>query len=283
MTGNGECRYEGLIFDLDGTIYLSDQLIPGADEVVARLRGLGCRLVFLSNKPLEPRTSYAARLTRLGVPTPPEDVINSTRALIRYLRGRSPEATLFVIGEEPLLAELEEEGFSLTSSVDQIDVVVAAFDRTLDYAKLNTAHQALVKGACFLATNADKTCPIEGGEIPDCAGIIAFLEATTGREVELVVGKPSRHMLDAALERLGVPRERCLMVGDRLATDIRMGHAAGMDTALVLTGVTTRERLARSELKPTYVMDSVTEILRLIESATFGSRPTAGSPGRRRL
>ena len=282
MRGSEGLRYEGFIFDLDGTIYLSDRLITGAREVVARLRCLGCRLVFASNKPLEPRASYAARLTGLGVPTPPEDVINSTRALIRYLRAHSPEARLFVIGEQPLVAELEEEGFALTMRVDQIDVVVAAFDRTLDYAKLNTAHQALVRGARFLATNADKTCPIEGGEIPDCAGIIAFLEATTGRKIELVAGKPSRHMLDAALDRLGVSKELCLIVGDRLATDICMGNGGGVDTALVLTGVTTRAMLAASRFKPTYVMDSVAGVLRLVESATCGSHPTVGSQGRRR-
>lgn len=253
-------RYAGYILDLDGTVYRGEALIPGAREAIARLRDHGRRVVFLSNKPLEPRAAYAAKLTRLGVETPAEDVINSTQAMMRYLRTRHPGERLFVIGEPAMREEMAQEGFHLTEEIEEIQVVVAAFDRTLDYAKLNTAHQALARGARFLATNADRTCPVEGGEIPDCAGVIAFLEATTGRQVEVVVGKPSRFMVEAAAERLGVPLERCLMVGDRLATDMRMGRTAGVDTALVLTGVTDRAALAASDVRPTYVLESLSEL-----------------------
>ena len=253
-------RYEGYILDLDGTVYRGEALIPGAREKVAWLRSHGRRVVFLSNKPLEPRSAYAAKLTRLGIPAPDEDVINSTQALMRYLRTHHPGQRLYVIGEQAMLDELAAAGFCLTSEVGEIEVVVAAFDRTLNYRKLNTAHQALVRGARFLATNSDRTCPVEGGEIPDCAGVIAFLEATTGVSVGVVVGKPSRHMVDAAAERLGVPLERCLMVGDRLTTDMAMGRTAGVDTALVLTGVTDRRMLEASDVRPTYVLESIAEV-----------------------
>ncbi len=253
-------RYKGYIFDLDGTIYLGEQLIPGVREMMLRLQAAGRGVVFLSNKPLEPRASYAAKLTRLGIPTLAEDVINSSHALIHYLHKQYPAATLFVIGEPAPLQEFRQAGFMLSDSVSEIEVVVAAFDRTLDYDKLNTAHQALVRGSRFFATNPDRTCPIEGGEIPDCAGVIAFLEATTERQVELIAGKPSVQILDTAVAQLGVPYEECLLVGDRLATDIAMGVAAGMDSALVLTGVTTREMLAASDLSPTYVLESATEV-----------------------
>ena len=253
-------RYQGYIFDLDGTIYLSERLIPGARETVERLRAAGRRVVFLSNKALEPRANYAAKLTRLGIATSPVDVINSTQALIVYLRRHHAGERLFVIGERALLDELRTEGFALTDDIAMIDIVVAAFDRTLEYAKLNTAHQALIRGARFYATNADRTCPIEGGAIPDCAGVIAFLEATTGRKIEMIAGKPSRHMLNAAVARLGVPLERCLMVGDRLTTDMVMGQQAGIDTALVLTGVTQPDMLAHSEVQPTMVLESVADV-----------------------
>lgn len=267
MTGDDTQEgYRGYIFDLDGTTYRGQDLIPGARRVVEALRADGCRVVFVSNKPLEPSTRYAEKLTHLGIPTSPMDVINSTQALMHYLEEHHPRARLFVIGEEALLDEFREEGFALADAVDEIDVVVASFDRTLDYGKLNTAHQALVRGARFYATNADRTCPVEGGEIPDCAGVIAFLEATAERQVELVAGKPSRHILGAALERLGVDAKHCLMVGDRLATDIRMGNRAGMDTALVLTGVTEREDLTASDVQPTYVLDSVADLLDLAKS-----------------
>lgn len=255
-----EPRYAGYIFDLDGTIYLGERLIPGAQEAIAWLRRHGRPVVFLSNKPLEPRSAYAAKLTRLGIAASEQDVVNSTQALMAYLRAERPGQRLYVIGEPALVDEFRTEGFCLTEQPEEIDIVVAAFDRTLTYAKLNIAYQALVRGAGFVATNGDRACPIEGGAIPDCAGVIAFLEATTGRPCELIAGKPSPLILSAALDRLGVPRERVLMVGDRLATDIRMGNELGLDTALVLTGVTSRDMLADSPVRPTYVLDSVADI-----------------------
>jgi arabinose operon protein AraL len=254
-------RYQGFVMDLDGTVYLGEQALPGARETIATLRKAGKQVLFVSNKPLEPRANYAAKLTELGIPTPAEDVINSTRALVRYLQGCCPGAGLYVIGEPALLDELRADGLRLTELLDEIDIVVASFDRTLTYAKLHLAHQALVRGARFYATNADPTCPMPGGALPDCAGVIAFLEATTGRKVEMVAGKPSRHILEAALQRLGLGKEKCLMVGDRLATDIAMGQRAGMDTALVLTGVTTRAMLAQSPVQPTYLLDTLADLL----------------------
>ncbi|NLG26721.1 MAG: HAD-IIA family hydrolase [Chloroflexi bacterium] len=253
-------RYAGYILDLDGTVYLGDELVPGARDTLAWLRAHGRAVVFLSNKPLEPSAHYAAKLTRLGIPARAADVLNSTQALIQVLRSEYPGERLFVIGEPSLWDELSGEGFCLTRNLDEIGIVVAAFDRTLDYAKLNLAHQALVRGAHFLATNADRTCPVDGGAIPDCGPVIAFLETSTGRSVELVAGKPSRAMLDAAVRRLGVPMQQCLMVGDRLSTDMTMGLNAGMPTALVLSGVTTREQLAASDLRPTWVLDSIAQL-----------------------
>lgn len=250
-------QYAGYILDLDGTVYRGDQLISGAQERIAWIREAGSRVVFLSNKPLEPRANYAAKLTRLGIPTPSEDVINSTQALFHHLRQENQREHLFVIGEPALLREFQVEGFTLTNYLPDIRIVIAAFDRTLNYAKLDLAHQALMRGARFYATNSDRTCPMAEGELPDCAGVIAFLEATTARKVEFVAGKPSLGILQAALAHLDMPRERCLMVGDRLATDIQMGLALGLDTALVLTGVTSRESLATSDLRPTYVLDNI--------------------------
>ena len=251
--------YDGYIFDLDGTVYLGDQLIPGARETIERIRRAGRRVVFLSNKPLEPRASYAKKLTRLGVPTEPEDVINSTQALMHLLREKEPGARLYVIGEDSLVREMRGAGFALSASPDEIDIVVAAFDRTLDYTKLNIAHQALVRGARLYATNGDRTCPVQGGEIPDCAGVIAFPQATSGCALEAIAGKPSEHILTAAISRLGVPLRRCLMVGDRLATDITMGAMAGMDTALVLTGVTQESDLDASVTRPSHLIPSIAQ------------------------
>jgi arabinose operon protein AraL len=256
---------KGVIFDLDGTVYLSDHLIPGARQVIELLRGQGQRMVFVSNKPLQSRTDYAAKLTRLGVPTHPDDVINSSLVLTRYLGREMPGVTVFAIGEPPLLEELAAS-FRLSEDPDEIEVVIASFDRTFDYRKLNIGFQALRHGARFFATNADATCPIAGGEIPDAAAVIGALEGCSKRKVELVVGKPSPLIVEVALEQLGLPAGECLMVGDRVETDILMGHRAGMTTALVLTGVTRRADLAHAPAQPDYVLESIAEVPRLFDN-----------------
>ena len=164
--------HRGWLFDLDGTIYLGEQLVPGADRVVQALRADGRRVAFLSNKPLYTRADYAAKLTRLGIETSPDEVVNSSLVLARHLATMDPGAPVFVIGEPPLIGELEAHGFEVRR--DHRDRwVVIAFDRTFDYAKLNTALQAVRQGARLIATNPDRTCPTEDGEIPDCAGMIA--------------------------------------------------------------------------------------------------------------
>ena len=256
--------FRGYIFDLDGTIYLGEKAIPGAPGVIAELRRRGSGLVFLSNKPLQQRHVYAEKLTRLGIPAATDDVINSSLVLTQYLVREMPGATVFAIGEQPLLDELAAAGLALSESPEEIEVVIASFDRTFDYRKLDIGYQALRLGARFLATNADRTCPVEGGELPDAAAVIGALEGCTGRTVELVAGKPSALIVDAALGRLGLPAEACLMVGDRLETDILMGKQAGMSTALVLTGVTRREDLARSPVLPDYTLESVADLASML-------------------
>jgi len=248
---------KGIIFDLDGTVYRGEKVIPGAPEVIRRVRGKGIKAVFISNKPLQRRRAYAEKLTRMGIPTEPEEVINSSLVLARYLAREMPGALVFALGEQPLLEELAAAGMRFSEDPDRIEVVIASFDRTFEYRKLNIAFQALRRGARFLATNADATCPVEGGEIPDAGAVIGALKGCTGRDVELVVGKPSPLMIQTALERLGLPPERCLIVGDRLETDIVMGKRAGMLTALVLTGVTNVSALARSSVQPDYVLESI--------------------------
>lgn len=250
----------GYILDLDGTVYRGERLIPGAAEAVAELKARGRRIVYLSNKPLYSRGDYAEKLTRLGIPTAEDEVVNSSFVLARYLSQKTPGARVFAIGELPLLVELCRAGLELCEDPEKIEYVVAAFDRTFDYRKLNIAFQALRRGARFLATNPDKTCPVEGGEIPDAAGVIAALEATTGRKVELVLGKPSRHMVQAALEVLGLEAGACAMVGDRLETDVRMAKENGLVAVLTLTGVSSREDVGSSPWKPDHVVDSIAEL-----------------------
>jgi arabinose operon protein AraL len=256
----------GFILDMDGTLYLSEHALPGAVETVAALRGRGFKVAFLSNKPLQPGSAYAAKLTQFGIPTRSDEVITSGYVLSRHLAEVAPGAGIFVIGEPPLLEEMRQAGLRLTENPTQIDYVVAAFDRTFDYRKWNIAFQAIkFHGAHFVATNPDRTCPVKGGEIPDCAGIIAALEATAGKQVEWIAGKPSPMMIQAASALLGVPLEQCLVVGDRLETDILMGREARARTAVVLTGVTRREHLATSPVQPDYVLEDIGGLLDLLD------------------
>jgi arabinose operon protein AraL len=252
--------YRGWLFDLDGTVYLGEGLIPGADTAIAALRAAGRRVVFLSNKPLQTRTEYAAKLTRLGVPASPDDVINSSLVLARYLRDRDPGAPVFVIGEPPMLEEMRAHGFEVRHD-ELVRWVVIAFDRTFDYAKLNIALQAVKRGARLIATNPDRTCPVEGGEIPDCAGMIAAVEAVTDKKVEVIVGKPSPIILEVALAALGVPADAAAIVGDRIETDMVMGRRLGLGTVLVLSGVTRADDPRIAAVAPDHVVRSIGDLV----------------------
>lgn len=262
---------DGFVFDLDGTVYLGERALPGAVDTITHLRQRGKRILFVTNKPLQPRTVYAEKLNRLGIPADAEDVITSGYVLGYHLARHFPDLALYVIGEQALLDELRGHGLHIVDEfVDQdpkeviqphgVDAVVVAFDRTLDYRKLNTAYQALLNGARFFATNADKMCPMPGGGIPDAGATITALEHITGRKLELLAGKPSTLIMDVALSRLGLPPERCIMVGDRLETDMRMGQQAGMRTAAVMTGASTRADVALMENPPDYVLENIGEI-----------------------
>lgn len=262
---------DGFVFDLDGTVYLGDAVLPGSVAAIAELRRHGKRVLFVSNKPLEPRQNYAAKLTRLGIPTAPRDVITSAYVLGRYLAQHEPQLRLYVIGEPSLRAELRSHGLQvLDELVHQeaqavldptgIDAVVVAFDRTLDYRKLNTAYQALLRGARFFATNADKACPMPTGSLPDAGGTIAALEHMTGRKLELLAGKPSTLTMTVAIAELDLPAARIMMVGDRLETDITMGQQAGMVTAVTLTGVATRAEAERMRPAPDYIIANLGDL-----------------------
>jgi phosphoglycolate/pyridoxal phosphate phosphatase family enzyme len=252
--------YDAYILDLDGTVYLGDALLPTAQETITALRASGRRTVFLSNNPTHTRHDYAAKLTRLGLPTLAKDIINSSVVMVDFLRRHLPTGRLFVVGEEPLQNELRAAGFELTDDAQQVDAVIASFDRTFTYRKLQVAFDAICAGAHFFATNADRYCPVPGGGEPDAAAIIAALEACTNTRVEAVVGKPSRYMIEAVLGLLKVPAHHCMMVGDRLETDVRMGLEAGMATALTLTGATDEAALAASPIQPTYVLHQLSDL-----------------------
>jgi HAD superfamily hydrolase (TIGR01450 family) len=251
---------EGFIFDLDGTLYLGDALIPGADDCLRCLKSAGKRVAFVSNKPIGTRHEYADKLNRLGIPCTVDEVINSSLVVARYLQKHRPGARCFPVAEPPVIQDLEAHGLRISDDPRSIDVVVVSFDRTFDYRKLEIAYRASLHGADLIATNPDRTCPMPDYNLPDAACMIAAIEACTERKVEPVVGKPSPIMLQEALDMLQLAAPRCAMLGDRPETDMLMAKQAGLTAVLVLSGVTSADGLASLAVRPDIVLDSVAAI-----------------------
>ena len=269
-------RFGGYVFDLDGTLYLGDQLLPGAAETVASVREAGGRVAFLTNKPLESPADYAAKLTELGIPAAEGEVVSSTDALLRYLDHHAKGTRILPIAEPLLVGLLRDHGFrTLDPTSDDpttADLVVVSWDRTFDYARLLAAFRAVRAGARIVATNPDPFCPTPDGDLPDCAAMLAAIEASTGARAEAIVGKPSPHMAATLLDRLALPPDDTILVGDRLMTDVLMAREAGMASALVLTGATKPEALDGAAVVPDYVLAGIAEVLPATTSAPGGSR-----------
>ena len=258
--------YDAYIFDLDGTIYLGDKLLPGAARLINELRVLGKPVRFISNNPTKNPEQYAEKLTRLGLPTPVEEITNTVVSMTQWLLDTYPDAVVFPISEQPLINALDHAGIRMSRNPAEIDIVIASYDRTFTYEKLQIAFDAIwfYKRARLVATNPDRYCPMPGGRgEPDAASIIAAIEACTNTKCEVVTGKPDPTILYAALEGLDVERRNCVMVGDRVSTDIRMALKAQMDAVLVLTGETTVEGLASisAEDTPNFVLDRIDKLL----------------------
>jgi 4-nitrophenyl phosphatase len=258
--------YGAYLFDLDGTVYLGDQLLPGAGRLVQALRERDRPVRFLSNNPTRDPEQYAAKLDGLGLPTPVTEIVNTVVTMTRWLLDNAPDAVVYPIGEPPLVRSLERAGIRLSSNPAEIDVVVASYDRGFTYEKLQIAFDAIWyhRRARLVATNPDRFCPFPGGRgEPDCAAITAAVEACTGVTSEAITGKPDPAMLHAALAGLDVPLADCVMVGDRLSTDIRMALDSGVTAALVLTGETRPHDLAHLSPSdhPDLVLDRIDRLL----------------------
>ncbi len=267
--------YRGYLFDLDGTIYLGKELLPGAREMLQQLRATDSKVVFLSNNPTRDPQMYVDKLTSLGIPAALPEILNTVVTMTTWLVEHAADKKIFVIGEAPLQAALVAAGLTLTEDASEVDVVVASYDRAFEYRKLQIAFDALAvyRRAILVTTNPDVYCPFPGGHgEPDAGAIVAAIEACTGTKCQVNAGKPDKLMLETAIRQIGLSASECLMVGDRLSTDIAMGIAAGMDSALVLTGETTLPLLAASDVRPTYVLRGVDELLPMIPTGTTGDQ-----------
>ncbi|OYN92681.1 HAD-IIA family hydrolase [Parenemella sanctibonifatiensis] len=258
--------YDAYVFDLDGTIYLGDHLLPGAARMIAELRRRGIPVRFLSNNPTKDPQMYSDKLTKLGVETSVADIANTVVTTTRWLQANHPDAVLFPIAEEPLQRALREAGFTLSEDPEEIDIVIASYDRTFDYRKLQIAFDAIWfhKRAFLITTNPDRFCPFPGGRgEPDAAAIVGAIQGCTGTELVKNLGKPDPIMLHEALANVDVEVGRSMMVGDRLQTDIQMALDGGMASACVLTGEATEaDVLDRSaDQQPTLLLDRIDRLI----------------------
>lgn len=235
------------IFDLDGTVYLGRQLLPGALDLVQTLRSRGVGYHFLTNNSSKSSLDYYLRLSGMGIPLDADNVLTSGQATGLWLRAERPEARVFLLGTPALAAELGAAGVQIVE--EGADTVVLGYDTTLAYERLAKACHLLRAGATYIATHPDVNCPTPDGPIPDAGAMMALIETSTGRAPERIVGKPSVDILRQAAARANVPLDACVMVGDRLETDMVMALDAGATAIMVLTGVTRPDdpRLATAE------------------------------------
>ena len=254
------------LFDMDGTIYLGNEVFPGTVPLFNEIRRRGGRYMLVTNNPSRSHETYVEKVRRMGIDAAEEDFYTSVDAAVLYLREKHPGALVYVQATRACIDELRAGGIRVTEELDHsAEVVLVAFDTELTFEKLNRTSEMLTgfKGA-YLATNLDLVCPTEYGSVPDCGSMCIGLKNATGLEPR-VIGKPEPTMLEMAVKLAGLQKEDAVMVGDRLYTDIASGVNAGIDTIAVLSGEATFSEINAYEKQPDWVFTDVSEILKALQ------------------
>lgn len=252
--------HKAFLFDLDGTLYLGGSLIPGSVKLIQKLRALKKKIIFFTNNSSRSDQEYFTKLKKLGFHPKRDEIIMSTHSLGEYLKSKSLNR-VYLLGTPAMKSMLSRMQIKSVSALAKPKVVVVGFDKTLTYQKLLEAARLIDRGIPWVVTHPDYYCPTDEGPEPDCGAMAELLRLTTAVEPIAVLGKPHRLMMVGALKRCGVSAKDCILLGDRLSTDIAMARASGVTSALVLTGETTRASLRRSRVKPHYVLKSVADLL----------------------
>ena len=254
------------LFDMDGTLYLGDRLYSFTKELLSAIKEKGARYLFMTNNSSKSVNAYIEKLAKLGIPATREDFITSSQATAYYLKKYHSGQRLYVCGTRSLIEELEGEGFTVTTNLDEVECVVMGFDTELTFQKLWDVSKLLLtrKDLPYIATNPDLVCPTEFGSVPDCGSVCIGIKNATGRE-PIVIGKPTPLMPQLAMDKWGVAPENAAVIGDRIDTDIKSGLNAGTLTVLVLSGETTTEILEASEEKPHLVLSDAGEMLKVLK------------------
>jgi glycerol 3-phosphatase-2 len=256
-------RFDGLLIDLDGVVWIGREPVPGSPEALRALLEAGKRVIFVTNNPGRLPQAYAERLRDLGVEVGAEQIVTAGMAVAR-LAGEAASAaggTAFVIGAGPLKEMVAAAGARLLegAEAEEADVVVVSGHKDFDYAELKAAKFALDRGARLFATSHDPTMPYPGGELPGTGAVLAAIEVASEKQAT-IAGKPERHLFEMAKQAAGAGR--LAMVGDRISSDIDGGRAAGLETILVLSGTTTREQAEAAAPGPDHVLDDLAALLK---------------------
>lgn len=257
-TQNSLAHVRCFLLDMDGTFYLGEQLLDGSLQFIETLHKQGIEYLFLTNNSSKDSQQYVEKITRLGLPISREKILTSGEATVMHIASQKPEARVYIVGTPALENEFTGHGFILTP--DQPDFAVLGFDTTLTYEKLWKLCDFVRAGVPYIATHPDYNCPTETGYMPDIGAMIAFVKASTGREPDLIVGKPNKLFVEKAAKRTGIPVSAMCMIGDRLYTDIALGATAGIPTVLVLSGETKAGEVSESLFKPDYIFQDLGEM-----------------------
>jgi 4-nitrophenyl phosphatase len=253
------------LLDMDGTFYLGENLLPGALDFIETIRQQGKDFTFLTNNSSKHRRQYVEKISRLGLPIGEEKVFTSGEATAGYLATHYPGARLFVAGTPSLQEEFTAHGFCVTEVEPQM--VVLGFDTSLTYQKLWRFCDLVRDGLPYYATHPDINCPTPEGFMPDIGALMACVKASTGRDPDLIIGKPNRIIVEELARKQNLALNSIAMIGDRLYTDIALGETAGIETVLMLSGETQRQDLSTSPFQPNLVFENLGEMARWMREA----------------
>lgn len=256
---------EALIVDLDGTVYRGDDPVPGAAEAIETLRERGLAVAFCSNNPTKTPAEYVDRLDALGIDVDPRDVVPASTVLRDYLRTHHADDPTYLVGVPGLADYIRASGQRIVTDPEAASVFVVSWDERFGYEEMCAALEGIDDGTVFLGSDPDRTIPTGDGPVPGSGAVIAAVAGTVGREPDRVLGKPSEPAARSVLDGLGVDPADCLVVGDRLDTDLAMGANFGMETALVSTGVSDPGDVADSDVDPDHVVDSIADLPALLD------------------
>lgn len=249
---------KSILSDMDGVLVRGRTVIPGAVEFVQRLKDEGRKFMVLTNNSIYPPAILAYRLSRIGLEVPIESIHTSALATAQFLHTQRPGGTAYLIGEEGLREALEDVHYHITD--ESPDYVVLGETNDYNFDRITHAIRLILGGARFIATNPDVTGPSEEGIVPATGAVAKLIETATGIS-PYFIGKPNPLMIRTALKRLGEHSQNTIMIGDRMDTDVLIGIESGLETVLVLTGVSTRESVALFPYQPTRIVDSIADVL----------------------